>query len=506
MNPISYSSRDYSAVLSQIDADTDLKQQPARFKISLAAVFDVLSNALNAIANSLFIRTSFSRPQLQDVLSLIDYSMSWKQTASVPMTVNIDPSATASGPYTVLKSNLIFGTVSSISKPQVRFEARDNLTFSMGTSISSVQVFGQTTQAQKNIGTTDGSSWQQFDLPDLDVLEETLTLTIGSDTYTLVDSFINSLVTDTVFRLYYRSDGTSYVILPGVDTQTGKSYGKVPITGTTVYANYAIGGGLDTNVDPNTITEYLGNDLNVTSAINGIASTGGSEEETIDNAKAIAPIALRGVNYFINQSTGIAIAKSITGVLDCFIYNDGLLSVSCVLIPIGGGLPSADLKTQVQTALIERSPLEEITVNMVEPIYISTAVQLNVAVLQGTVLSDITKFINLAVLFRADKYGQYIKTAYISQGLSSAIDLINSTWGSLIGDTFSITDSSQLIRILDNVPTISFSETLQPEDLISAVQGFVTGIDYVKLISPSSPVVVGSSGIVGITGITVNPL
>jgi hypothetical protein len=502
MNPINYSSRDYSSVISQINADPDLKQQPARFKITLAGLFDVLNNTLNAIANSLFIRLSFSRPQLQDLLSLIDYSMAWKQTATVQLTVNINPAATVSGSYTVSAANLAFGTVPTISNPQVRFEARTSLTFTIGTSTSSVTVYAQTTQAQKNIGTTNGSSWQQIDLPDLDVLSDTLTLTIGSDTYTLVSSFINSLATDTVFRLYYRSDGTSYIILPGIDSQTGKSYGKVPTNGLTIFANYATGGGLSSNVNANTITQYLGNDNNVVSSTNNSAATGGTEEETIDNAKAVAPLALRGVNYFINASNGIAIAKSIEGVLDCFIYNDGLLSVSCVIIPVGGGVPSPSLKTTVHSALISRSPLEEITVNMVDPNYVITSIQMNIKTLEGVSLADINQYIKLAILVRADNYSSYIKSIYISEGLSSAIAQVNAIWGTLIGETFSVNDSAQFMKIFDNVPSIAFAENLQPEDLISAVQGFVNGVDYVKLISPSSPVSVGSNGITKINGIT----
>lgn len=507
MSVIDYSSRDFQSVISQIDSDSELKEQPSRFKIMIAGVFDVLNNTLNAVLNSLFIRTSFSRSAMQDLLNLIDYQMSWKKTSYADVTLTIDSAATISSSYTFLKSNLIFGTISTTSKEQVRFEALEDVIFPISTTVTTVRVYAKTTKDIANIGTSNGGSWQIFDLPDLDILKEYLTLTIGSDTYTLVDTFANSSNTDTHFRIYFRSDGSSYIKLGGIDSVSSTQYGKIPTNGTTIYANYSTGGGSNTIVEPATITEYLGNDSYFVSATNPAKSIGGQEEETIDNAKEIAPLLARTSGYFINESTGIALAKTIDGVLQATVIHEGLSQVGVYIVPVGGGLPSTTIKTNVQTLLSERSILGEITVNIYDPIYVPTSISINAKILSGYSINSVQNFIKLSIMVRLSEIAKSIIEDFNQNGLDSAISKINAYWYSIIGYNFNtLSDGSQISKILLNTKTNQFNRDLQPEDLIGAIEGFVEGIDYIKILTPSSTITAGNGGLVIPSNISVSAI
>jgi hypothetical protein len=107
-NTINYATRDFINLVAQFNSDVQLKQSPAWIKNMIGGAFDVLNNTLNALANSMFIRTAYARTVLQDVLQLVDYQLDWKQNASVLETVNINPALTATSSYTILKANLKF--------------------------------------------------------------------------------------------------------------------------------------------------------------------------------------------------------------------------------------------------------------------------------------------------------------------------------------------------------------------------------------------------------------
>ena len=89
-------------------------------------------------------------------------------------------------------------------------------------SISTIG-YQQETKEQVSVGTSDGTtSWQVFDLPDLDVIEDTLSILINSDVWTLVDSLVDSISTDKHCILRYNTDNSSYLLF-GDGT-----YGAIP--------------------------------------------------------------------------------------------------------------------------------------------------------------------------------------------------------------------------------------------------------------------------------------
>lgn len=504
-NPISYSTRDGLTIQAQIDSDAELRQTSSVWKKLFSGIFDSLSNTLNAVANSLLLRTAYARNILQEVLQLIDYQLAWKQQSSVLVTVNINPSLTVSGSYVVQAANLIAQTQASVNRPAIRFEALASIVFSIGTSQSSAVFYQQTTQTAQQIGKTSGTSWQELDLPELDVLQNRITLVVGSDVYTQVDTFANSTSANKVYRIFYRSDGSSYIRLPGVDEQTGYAYGYVPPAGLVVTATYATGGGAIGNVESGSISEYIGADSGVLSVVNPGPASGGRNQESIANAQAVAPLRVRETGYFINASTGVSLAKSVSGVLRAQIIRTGLLTFGGWIIPNGGGLPSTQLKQQVQDLLIARSPLQDITGSISDPSYISTVVQIQLKMYSGYTYTDVEKYCKLAIAIKANEISDELLSEFTESGITAAIEYINANFSSITGIFSITTDAAQISEILRRTIPIEMGENLEQEDIVSAC-ALIAGVDFVKVISPASTITGVNGGQIKVTSVMVTQI
>ena len=150
-------------------------------------------------------------------------------------------------------------TAASQDRPQLQFESRTSITIPMGQTSGIVQTYQQKTVTNVSLGLTTGQSLQIIDLPDKDILTETIVLTIGSDLFTAVDSF--AFYNDPLAKVFihsFRSDRTSYITMPFIDSISGEQYGLIEPVGIAITANYATGGGDVSNVDANTITIYTG--------------------------------------------------------------------------------------------------------------------------------------------------------------------------------------------------------------------------------------------------------
>lgn len=500
---INYATRDVLSILSQINNDVELKQTPDVWKKMFAGIFDNLSNQLNAIVNALVLRTAYARPILQDVLRLNDYDLEWKSQSIVDITMTIDPALTVSSSYTVSAADVIAKTLGTLTRPALRFEGKTDVVFAMGTSSTTTTVYQQEIRPAVVIGQTSGASWQEIDLPDVDVIKQSLTLLIGVDNYTLVDSFANITGSDKVFKIYYRSDGSSYIQLPGIDEVTGFSYGYLPTAGQNVTANYAVGGGSDGNVEAGAISQYAGTDSGVLTVTNPLKAEGGAAEESIANAIAIAPLRARETGYFLNESTGISLIRAnLDGVLLASIVKTALLTVSVWIIPNGGGLPSSGLKTAVQDLLTERSPLEDITVTVNDPSYVSTSIAIQLKLYTGFEFSVISKYCKLAIVLKAHELSESIVNIYRENGISDAIDEINANFGSITG-TFTVeNDGVQVQDILDHTTPVKFGESLVLEDIPGAC-GLIAGVDFVKVTSPTSDITGMDGAFVRVTSVSV---
>lgn len=347
----------------------------------------------------------------------------------------------------------------------------------------SVQVvcYQQETIDTQTIGTSDGvTAWQRFDLPDLDVVSDTLTIDINGDTWTVQDSLASSSSTDKHCLLRYNTDGSSYLLF-GDGT-----YGAIPAN-FDIDVDYATGGGLTSNIEKlNSITIYSGSDTDIVGVSNPVVFTGGANAESLESAKNLAPLLLKARDRFVTVDDGIALSTNYTGVSQANVISNayGILSAQVVIVPNGGGLPSSSLKTDLQTYLIDRTVLESIDVRVTDPTYNTVTPVLAAKMLDGYTFSNVQPFIILALRLLFYEANVEIIEEYDQNGVASATTVINNIWST----SFGAGDYAQIITLLDALEENEFGKDFQESDVFGYVDNYVNGVDYITISSPSFPI------------------
>lgn len=350
-------------------------------------------------------------------------------------------------------------------------------------TLLSVQVtcYQQETQEDVSIGTSDGSTeWQQFDLPDLDILSDTLTLTINAQTWTVVENLVESSSTDRNFLHRYNTDGSSYIIFGN------GTYGAIP-GNFEILADYSYGGGIDSNISTaDRINSYAGSDTDVLGVSNPSAFTGGSDEENLESAKLLGPTLLKARDRFVTVEDGKALALAYGGIIRVAVNKNvyGLLSAQVPIVPAGGGNPSAGLKSALQTYLIDRTVLDSIDVRVEDPTYNTVSVTAAIKVLSGYVFADIKDYITLAFRLIFSEVTYEIQQEYEQNGIADAMSYINNKWSY----TFSTADYTQIILLLDNITASDFGTDFQESDVLAIIDNYVEGVDYLTITLPAFPV------------------
>lgn len=365
-----------------------------------------------------------------------------------------------------------------------------------GTGTHSIQLFSfsltcyqQTTPNNPNsIGVSDGvTSWQEFNMPDLYILEDPVSLVINGFTWTRVDTLIDSISTDKHFMLTYNSDGSSVVSFGnGV-------YGAIP-GNFDIYPSYSYGGRAISNVSTiNKITIYSGSDANISGVSNSTTFTGGANEQSIEDAKVLGPLLLKTRDRFITTDDGVALAESYSGVAKAYIIRNkyGTLSAQVFVVPSGGGLPSTALKDAIHDELVSKSILESIYIVVSDPTYITIDITASMKVLPGYDYSDIEPYFLLALRLLTYEAAKEIVSDYNSNGISSVVDIINTKWST----SFSSSDYTQISKLIEAVSAPEFYTDIQQSDADGYIDSSVIGCDYVVFASPSFPITIGDGEI-----------
>jgi len=351
-------------------------------------------------------------------------------------------------------------------------------------SLYSVQVtaYQQETRDTAALGESDGSTaWQKFDLNDLSVLKETLSITINSVPWTRMDTLVDSTSIDTHYLLRNNTLDNSAKIMFGDGT-----YGEIP-GNFEIEADFAVGGGLDANVSIlNRINVYAGSDSDVVGVSNATTFTGASNVEDLDTAKELAPLLLKARDRFVTSADGEALALAYGGISKVTVIKNayGVLSAKVPIVPTGGGTPGATLKSNLQTYLIDRTILESIDVRVVDPTFITVTIVATVKVLSGYTFAGIKPYIMLALRLLVYESASEIVSDYQQNGIASAIAIINAKWSTSFNDS----DYTQIIKLLENVATTDFDKDFQESDILGFIDVFVDGVDYMIISSPAFPI------------------
>lgn len=514
MSPIKLISTTFNEVISDLNTDPRTSDAPYFFKAIFAGIFSVLAIRFNILGNQLLLPTSEDRTIAEDILAWQDYRLRSITPAKVEMTITVDASATVASSHTIQKADLVCAAPGTSSTKTEQFEGREDLTIPMGQTVAVFDAWQQKTKTGVSVGVAPGGDLQVFQFPDLNVVVETAQITFDTDTYLPArvafgeneDSLAEATSTDKVFIFKQRTDGSCFAIFGFVD-EDGVQYGKIPTAGVAGTATYAVtDGGNGGNVDANTITSYLGSDGFVLSVNNEAAASGGAAPELLSNAKNVAPLRSQTHNMFWDKNSGESIANAVSGVLKAKVNVTGQNTAEVYIMPFGGGAAPGDLIDTVVNRLVAKSFFNQVDLTGFSVSYVNTPIAFGVKMLTGVDYASNLRYIMFAAAYRSSEVSFYVYSQYVALGFSAIIELINDTYSTLTGYTYTADDSVQLRRILDNVEFNDFESTFGPTDISTAIEAFVTGVDFVTVTQPATILHPSASQIIKPTTITPSQL
>lgn len=337
-----------------------------------------------------------------------------------------------------------------------------------------VTCYQQELKPQISIGESDpNKEWQEFDLPDENILQDTLVISIGSEVWTRVDNFGESGKQSTHYMLEYDSKGNAKIIFGNGE------YGKIP-ENFPILATYAVGGGSNTNVSKTgVISNYAGGNQAIKGVVNSSIFSGGEDAESMASAKILAPAQLKTRDRFVTVEDGLNLIQQYGGISLAKIISNkfGLLSCQVLCVANGGGNPNSQLKNSLQQFLIDRSVLGSLDVRVQDTNFVSQSLEISVNINAEYEFERVKPYIDICCKLFFTECGAEIVSMYIDNGISDTVSLINQIFSTEYKD--SDTQIRKMVDYLRAYGTRDYGVTIYEVDLISMIKTCVSGINYI---------------------------
>lgn len=419
---IDYTSRDYSAIRQDmIDlipnfAPQWLSRDPSDFGITLIELFSYMGDLINYYidrsANESFITTASQRDSVLELSKLLGYNPTQATAATVTLTFQNSTSSSITVPAL---TQVATTTISNGSTIQIIFETSSDVTVSAKSGsvngAATVLATQGTTVSNELVGNSSGAPTQQFQLSQTSVINDSVSVLVGTVAYQRVEYLIDYNSYDPVFTIYTDAEGISYITFgDGVS-------GRIPPISSQIYATYRVGGGVTGNVASNTIKNIIkfpsgsipaglsvnNQDISITG--DG-AATGGADAESTDSIRINAPKSIRSLNRAVSLTDYASLAVQVSGVSKAIATASIFNSVVLYMLPYGdtglqsdGVTPSTTFNTyanEVSTFLTEKIPTTT-TVTIQPPAYVPVNMIVNFTVLPTYKQSLVTTAVNAII-------------------------------------------------------------------------------------------------------------
>lgn len=384
---ITYSNKDYESLRQELlaripqltDRWTDFNESDLGVVLLelFCGVGDMLAYYLDAQAAEAFLPTARQRQNVINLCKLIGYRLDSPVAATTVLrfalsTASADDITIPVG--TVCKAKLDDG--------DVEFETIESATIARGQLSVDVGARQGVPKSEEFISTGDRN--QRFALTSISIAHGGARVRVGSADWEEARFFIDSAPDSRHYQVETDGLDITWIIFGnGI-------HGAIPPVGEIITVEYLETLGSEGNIGRELVTEIVSPvyhdgtllDLAVT---NPIASTGGSDRETLDHAKLQAPSELRSLWKAVTKDDYKALAEGFPGVAkaqvldanDC--ANIRYYQVNLAVAPDGGGLPSPILKREL-AEFIESRKVITIEVNLFDPSYHSVAIDAEVYV------------------------------------------------------------------------------------------------------------------------------
>lgn len=302
-----------------------------------AAITEQLGYYIDQKGQEVYLSTCRLYASAVKIAKLLDYRIKGYSAASVDIKF-----------YTniLAPSNIIIPVGTEVRTAEgIRFFTLANGTIVTGSNNVTIGAKQQIAVIGAALGTTDNTNNQIFIVDDF-VVDSSLNLTIGSDTYLFVETLAYASRTDKVFTQSVNEAGKIYIELgDGVN-------GYKPTAAQAVVLNYAYTEGINGNVAENTINTIASSvtvPMGVTLFSTNInRASGGANRESLADLKVRIPLSFRTLNRSVNIQDHIDIAMLCPGVAKAATDFKCGKDIPIYIAPVGGGFPSGTLLTQVK--------------------------------------------------------------------------------------------------------------------------------------------------------------
>lgn len=441
------------------DSSADLGNQLLWLSCVLA---DMITAQIERTVRNSFIGTTSDREIMREICRSIGYTLSEAAPASATVTF----SCAEDHPEFTIPAGTKVSTVETQADPAVIFETSAAQIVLVGQeSVDILCVEGETI-ADEIIGSSDGTTGMAYTLGRKPVIwhSETIQVYDGAAwaSWTRVDDFVLSEATDLHFRIEV-DDAGLYTVIFGDGVR-----GRIPVRGTNnIRATYRVGGGVAGNVALASIVELSVAVTYVDSVTNATAASGGSDRETLEHARLFAPAGLRAVAGAVTAGDVETLSTAFTsslygGVANAKAYISGGSTIKVAIISQAGGLPSAGLKSALQTYLDTKRMICT-SIQVTDPVIVPVDITISVTVLANYSPSQIAAGIR-------ERLAAYLSPTYQDPGTG--------------------------------LYPHGFGRNIYLSDLYAIIDG-ATGVDFCTISAPTANIIIGDYEIADIGDLSI---
>lgn len=310
-------------------------EDPSDFGVALVEAFsymgDMLSYYIDRVANESYLPTATQRQNIINLARSYGYTPAGYQSASTTLvftnltasSVVVPAGTQVSGQVLVQDrvEEVVFTTASEVT---ISASSTATVTASHGELIGlreENRATGPGDVDGEYLGVSNGTPSQRFELSETAVVEGSIQVYVeNGSTFELwqqVEHLVDYGPTDAVYEIVVDADDVQFVVFgDGVS-------GAIPNNAAQIKANYILGGGSIGNIAPDTLDTLI-NVPNFTqleiadlaskvTVTNNVAGTGGSDPESDELIRELAPQALTALNRAVSLTDYENLALSVSG-------------------------------------------------------------------------------------------------------------------------------------------------------------------------------------------------
>lgn len=476
LQPFDYKTLTFIEWLNAIDENELFDGKPDWLKILIAARADILASYIDARANDNMFHSMFTKQNVFNFASYLDYSPNTAQCATGEVSVTLVDGTSL--PVTIPKKELIFKTAGAVGDAPVTFSALADHTFNSMTESIPVREGEEISEELTHL--TTGAEFEEIDIERTNIVKGLVALTIDSYDWTEVSHFFDSSDTDKHFRVIYNYEGmTKLRCGNGV---YGEKYpiGQYPV----LTAWY--GGGTRGNVPEDKVTIYEGGSSYVASCNNTSRMSGGRAEESMTKIKTLAPMFVQAQDRVVSKTDFWAHSVGYSGIERAYVQPNyyGVLSTRIQVVPSGGGDATSVVRNALQVYLKAKSVLSNIFIQVDPADYQEVDVDIEIKVTEGYEYANVSPFMDLGIRFVISELTPELKESLESAGIAGTVTYINSLWGFTFDNSNDVT-CRQIKNMLKNAIVLDWGGDVY-SNRFYAIAEYIDGIDEIVVNTPSS--------------------